>query len=58
MSANRCAYLQLVSVEVTGDNHVLASDNNDLLSVEALLGDNSGQSTEKMAGTIDDLGTI
>ena len=48
-------YLQLVSVEVTGDDHALGSDDNDLVSVEGLLGDNSGKPTEKVTGAINDL---
>jgi hypothetical protein len=48
-------YLQLVSVEVTGDDHAFGSDDNDLVSVEGLLGDNSGKSTEKVTGAINDL---
>lgn len=48
-------YLKLVSVEVTGDHHALSSDNNDLVSVEGLLGHNSGKSTEKVTGAINDL---
>merc|ERR1711953_397639 len=50
--------LELVSVEVTGDHHVLASNDNDLLSVEDLLSDNRGKSTEKMTGAIDDLDCV
>jgi len=51
-------YLQLVSVEVTGDDHALGSDDNDLVSVEGLLGDNSGKSTEKVTGAINDLDCV
>lgn len=46
--------LQLVAEERAGDVDLLATDHNEALAVEDLLGDDGSQTTEKVAATIDD----
>jgi len=45
--------LQLVSEELTGDVQGLASDNDNLLTVQQLLGDDRSQTTQQVALTVD-----
>jgi hypothetical protein len=57
----RCVYLEsgwvgrrtLSAEELARDVELLAADNNDLLTVQKLLGDSGGQSSEKMTLSID-----
>jgi hypothetical protein len=46
------ALVQPVSEEGTGDVDALATDDSDALTVEELLGDNAGQTTQHMTATI------
>lgn len=44
----------LSAEELAGDVESLAADNNDLLAIEELLGDDAGEATKEMALAIDD----
>lgn len=44
----------LSAEELAGDVESLAADNNDLLAIEELLGDDGGQATKEMALAIND----
>lgn len=46
--------LQLSAEELAGDVEGLGADDNDLLAVEQLLCDNTGESTEEVTLAIDD----
>lgn len=46
--------LELVADEGSGDLDLLAADHNDLLSLEELLGNDGGKTTEKVSLAIDD----
>ena len=50
--------LELVAVEVAGDDESLATDDNDLLALEQALGDGGGQATHKVLVTIDDFDSV
>ena len=52
------SYLQLVTVEVTGDDQTFGADNNDLLTLEEALGNGGGKATHKVTITIDDFDSV
>lgn len=45
--------LDLVAVEVTGQVQLLAADDNDLATLQQVLGDNGRQTADQMAAAID-----
>jgi hypothetical protein len=51
---NRIKKHTLVAEEAAGDLNLLASDDNDLLAVQQLLGDNAGKTAQQMPFAVDD----
>lgn len=52
------SYLQLITVEVTGDDQTFGADNNNLLTLEEALGNGGGKATHKVTITIDDFDSV
>ena len=50
--------LELVTVEVTGDDQTFGADNNNLLTLEEALGNGGGKATHKVTITIDDFDSV